>query len=268
MSYRNLYLGFYPDSSQTTYVFNDSDISTKIGYFTKIKLNEITISLTYYAISSINNSFALIENDGLSDTTTQCTITQGTYTLPIFATTIKNILNTASSGYDVVYDNNTNKITISLTGGNTFKIDFYSGNNGTTDDSQKRLQAQKIWGISRNKSTSNAQISDTDGSTITSWESTNPVILWGPDYLYLKSSQLKKILISYNYDNLSNDDIIAKIPIVGSPFTQLTYKFQSDFVLTNHNSLFPTQLVLNLTDETNNKINLNDGGCYLTFIFI
>ncbi len=271
---REIYFKFSPDGSAQDVSLSASELS-QIGSFKRLKFSSITTPLLYYSISSINQQFALIErNDSSATTTTLITLTSGNYTSASFATELQTQLNNNDaygSTYTVTISTTTGKLSITNNNGGTwngFQIEFYTGNSGTSDTASKRVQAEKIWGVTPTLLSDAAPASPQigSGSFVTSYTSSLPVQLWGPDQLLVVSPELKKMLVRYNTDIVDNQaNILLCVPIVSSPFTQQTYTFDSTTISVNNQTL-PSTITFNITDESGNSIDFNGGSCYLRVI--
>jgi hypothetical protein len=172
--------------------------------------------------------------------------------------------------FQVVVDQNTDKIQITYDGGTMtgFKIEFYTGRNGTTDNSSKRLQAEKIWGTTRTAITDDPPAVPQIGgnSYITSYTSTYPIYIWGPEYLSLVSSTFQNIITRRNSDIVyGQSNIIMRIPIQVPPMSQAVY-IDTNEATTSNSQRMPGTLSIGLIDETGNYLNFNNGQCHLQLI--
>lgn len=123
---REVYLKFTPFASPVEITLTDEEIAN-IGKFNSIIYKNITIPLTYYAISEINNSFLFRENDTGSWTLVR--LDPGNYNSVSFANEVKNKLESNGSGtYDVSISPTTGRMDIAVSGGaTTFSISFPTG---------------------------------------------------------------------------------------------------------------------------------------------
>ncbi len=186
--YRDFILKWSPNGSASSIAITNVE-NNQIGAFKKMRVKSITTPLTFYAISNINNTLLLEEDN--SGTWNTVTLTPGNYTGAEFATEVKTQFETIGAGtYTVTISDTTNKITISVSGGaSTFSAAFKENDN----------QREKIWGVPHGTAgqnaaenpPTNAQINDAPSGSYTS---ANPIMIWGPDYMLLKSETLVKML--------------------------------------------------------------------------
>ena len=269
--YRDVFITFSPNGTASTITATLGDQSD-IGKFRKMIFKQITIPMTFYAISNINSQFAFIEKGADNSTNTQIkTIPDGNYTASTFAAAVQTQINSNAgfSHYNAQYfieiDNATNRlvITTSVTGDSAgFQIAFYSGVGGTTNTPSKRIQAEKIWGVPATKLTSPVptQPQIGNGTYLTSYRSTNPSQIWGPDQLLVVSPTLQNIFSRKNTDlGMNIQNIIMRVPVTVPLFSQQTFSDSNNEVAVQNNQSFPQKIVIDVTDETGNSLNFN--GC-------
>lgn len=272
--FREFYLKFSPvnatPSSPTSIVITPSAAEiTQINSFKKMRFKTITTPIMFYAISSVNNAFALLEtNDSSATSSATGTITPGNYTSSTFAVEVGNALTiagTLSSTYSATISATTGRMQIVNDNAGTwtsFQIEFYTGNSGTLDIPSARDQAEKIWGVIPGTSKNNPQIGG--GTYVTSHITTNPVQLWGPDQLLVVSDTLEKMMVKRNTDVVDNrQNIIMRVPITVTPFSQQTYTDTDSETTTTNGINLPPNINMNITDESGNGLNFNGGQCYL-----
>lgn len=272
-TYRDFILKWSPAGSSSNINITSAE-NTQIGAFKQMRVKSITVPITFYAISSINNTF-LLKETGV--TWKLITIPASNYTSTEFAAAIKTVIEASdvlATTYTVTISSTTGKLTITASTG-TISIAF------PTND----VQREKIWGVPHGtagctyaqligvSTPTAAQINNTPAIT---YVSTNPVMLWGPDYLLLKSSTLVKMLnnrhtviidtastgvsgIDASGNAVSHSSIISRIPITVTPFSQQLYTEFDNSMLTVNQQMTPTVINLDITDESNNSINFNGG---------
>lgn len=117
-----------------------------------------------YNVNTTNTTFYITQTDGTPSTAT-ITLTQANYTGTTLATQIQTKLQastlTNNTLFTCVYDSTTNKITIAVSGGHTFQIDF--------SNAETSMESYLLMGFVKNSTTA-------DGATITS---TNQIDLSG-----------------------------------------------------------------------------------------
>jgi hypothetical protein len=255
-----VYIKWSPAGASQNITFTAAQ-SAQIAAFKKLTIKRVIMPITYYAISSINQTYQLSEGGAFGSART---ITAGNYTSAEFCTELSTSLGLASvalgnsATYTCTISSTTGKLTITKNSG-TFQIQF-----ATT--AATRSQMEKIWGVPA--VTAQPQINN-GGAAIT-YTSTNPVILWGPDELLLVSSALVTLCTQRNTDivgytsatDTAQTNILFKIPITVTPFSQLIYEDSVDFTATNQ-SIIPTTIDLNITDESGNSLNFLGGYCYI-----
>uniref|UniRef100_A0A6C0BC81 Uncharacterized protein n=1 Tax=viral metagenome TaxID=1070528 RepID=A0A6C0BC81_9ZZZZ len=172
---RSLTMRFSPNGNTANIINISSETITKIGIFKSVSIDTIVVPVTYYMISSINNTFLLRENAGAWSTVT---ITPGSYTSTQFAAELKNRLEDIGAGtYAVTFIEYTGSIKITVSGAvATFSISFLTG------DTQK----EKIFGIPNNTAGASytiqnppaaAQINNTRAASYTSNNQIPPIII-------------------------------------------------------------------------------------------
>ena len=142
---REVYLKFNSTAaSPTELTLTDNEISN-IGRFNSIIFKNVTVPLTYYCVSEINNNFLFRENN--TGVWSLLWIRVGNYNSLSFANEIKRVLEFTGIGtYSVTISPTTGCMTISVSGAaNSFSISFNTGDR----------QREKLWGI----------IPDTPGAT-------------------------------------------------------------------------------------------------------
>lgn len=270
--YREFYIKFIPSGSAVEINLSSTE-RTRIGAFKTIHFHTLVTPISYYCISSINNEFVLIEeNDSAATTSSIITLDSGNYTTSTFSIEVQSKLNANSaygSTYTVSINSTTGKMIITNDNGGTwngFKIEWYTGNNGTIDSASNRIQAEKIWGAPRTELIDTTPANPQIGGAVflTSYTSTNPIQLWGPDELLIISPELQKMKTKYNVDVINNQiNIIIRIPIATNPFTQQTHIDTVSEVVGVNNQTLPTMITIDITDESGNSLNFNGGACYL-----
>lgn len=265
---REFYIKWCPDGTTYTKTITDTERAT-IGRITHVEFKAITFPLSFYAIDSYNNSFKLEEDD--SGSWYDVTLTPGNYNISQFETEVKTQLEVESAAhmnsrtYTVSISQITGKITISISSG-TFSISFETANH----------QAEKIWGVPKDTAGDDlplsiepnapnaAQINPIPASSYTS---VNPVFLWGPDHLLLKSAAFHK-RFPHKYVDIEEDqtNIIFRVPIIVTPFSQQTYEDKNNSYTMGNADEFPQSIDLLITDEYGNGINFNGGYCYIVIV--
>ena len=271
---REIYWKFRPNGSAQTITVSAAN-NLQIGAFKRIKFKLFTCPISFYAVGPTNKSFFFTERLSIigivTDFSGTLNLTEGNYTISSFATEVAAIINAnnhATTSYTATTSTTTGKLTIVGTGDGTyqgFQIEFYSGVSGTVSNPAKRLQAEKIWGVAPTTLTSTVTVSQIgSGSFITTYVSTNPISLWGPDQLLVISPELKKLMTKYNTDIVDGQsNIIMRVPITSSPFSQQTY-VNTDLEITGvNNQTIPATVTLDVIDESGNSVNFNGGSCYL-----
>lgn len=163
-------------------------------------LKSVEIPISFYNISSNigNNCF----NITIGGTTTLITIPDGNYD----NTTLKSAINTALTGYSLIYNFSNSNSTFN-TGSGSITINFAVGSTGATDKYNIKSKLGWILGF-RN-------ISYTITTAVTTSESF--IDLNGPRYLYLAIDEFNKgnqySFVSPLYTSLINKNIIARISL-------------------------------------------------------
>ena len=276
---REIYWKFRPNGSAQSITVSAAN-NTQIGAFKRIKFRLFTCPISFYAVGPNNKQFYFTERLTIAlvvtDVSVLLNLTEGNYTISSFATEVSTIINAnnhATTSYTVTTSTTTGKLTIVGSGDGTyqgFQIEFYSGVSGTTSSPSKRLQAEKIWGVAPTTLTSTVTVTQIgSGSFLTTYVSTNPISLWGPDQLLVISPELKKLMTKYNTEIVdAQSNIIMRVPITTSAFSQQTYVNTDSEITGVNNQTIPTTVTLDVIDETGNSINFNGGTCYLHMIVL
>ena len=149
------------------------------------------------------------------------------------------------------------KMSISVATGNTFSVAF-----------TENIQATEIiWGVNPGTAGALPYIQNPpDASQFTNVVSglgDYPTQLWGPDQLILTSSSLDKIILGANIDINIINNVIMRVPVTSTPFSQQTYVTDTSYSCVA-STFMPSSIDINILDEFGNSINFNGGVCYLT----
>lgn len=106
-------------------------IALRNNYAGNYRIEKAVIPISYYTIDNGNNVFSWYENK--TATTHSNTLTSGFYTISSLCTEIGSRMNTDSSTahYSATYSTTTNKITITNSNADTFKVMNYTYGSGT-----------------------------------------------------------------------------------------------------------------------------------------
>jgi hypothetical protein len=206
------------------------------------------------------NSRALLSD--IIGTWNMYTLTNGSYTNVEFAAHLKSRLNATGTGtYNTSILQN-GKLNISVSGAAlTFSISFITGINKIEDIYGINHNTVGATNIIQNPPTA-AQINN-----VSSYTSTLPAQLWGPDVLYLTSYSLNSLTIGrYTDVHTLIENIICQIPINASTFSQMVYRPELMLSCVS-NTRLKTTFDFNIIDEDGNDINFNGGNCYITLRF-
>lgn len=250
--YREFTLRWSPPGSASTITLTP-DEQNYIGAFSNIQFRQVTMPATFYVVSTINNTASLSEGASNPDLLLNLSyifhITPANYTAATFAAAVATALQSVSPNsltYTVTISPTTGTLTISTS--MQFQISFTPGN----------PQMEKIWGV--RAGTASPQINATSGS----YTSINPVQLWGPDQLLIVSPTITSYMQSRNLD-ISPYEIpntLLRVSVQGTPFTQITFNSQQIFAAIS--LPIPSNIIIDVLDESGNSINLNGGYVYLT----
>ena len=180
-----------------------------------LKIISAEIPFSYYIFNSSNNTFTFSENGG---TYNLVTIPIGNYTSSQMITELGTLLTAASTvgtTYVVTLNSNTEKLTISGTGGTMTSFSFTFGTSTGTGNTSPRLYLGFPGGITNSSGT----------SLITP----NSINLSGPNYLYINSSiigALCNLNLPYGAVNLGggNSSVqMAKVQVNTNAFGTILY---------------------------------------------
>lgn len=208
MEYTEVYL----DSSQSiAAVGNYANTDNALFYFdypiqniSYMKVIEAEIPVSYYTITSSNNTFTMTDGGGGSATVT---LTPGNYNSSTLSTTLAAALTAASptgKTYTVTFSSTTQKFTITVSS-TTFTLTF-----GTTGDDG---QTNPRFFLGMN--------AGANSSTLTSLVSPNTANITGPNYLYICSDVLgglvNSVLPNLSQNRGQKGPQIARVPVNVNP---------------------------------------------------
>ena len=226
------------NNSNSDCTFNLPNIEVPIGHHIMLSIQSATIPYSFYNIDSNNNKIYLefqyldedIGEEVWSDNITIYEITHGNYNAYQLASYLTNIL-----PLKVTYDSIKNKFKYTSIGeDNVFDFRFHlettaSSSLGMCEDLQYNTSFSRV--------------------------------LISPYVINLASKQC--IYITSNYHTGSIDNVISKnysilccVPIVGQPYSLISYKNTGNF-RTNLFSNLMSYITIRLVDEKNNLIQLN-----------
>lgn len=213
-------LNYTTDKNDSTSRFA---IVPAINRAVSVRLDKISIPFTWYSINSHNNVFVFTE----SGTTYTITIAPGNYTAVSLASAIKSLIAATAAvlTYDVSFDDNTGKFTISA-GGN-FII-----NGGST-----AFTAHVPTGFATTTIAASSHTSDN-------------VVILTTRCVYVRSNKLGG---QYFQGNQSN--IVARVPVDVSRYEVLNYRNKELSYESPQSSI--SRFDLYITDESGNVLDLN-----------
>ena len=274
---RDVYIKFTPKSTPVTVDIGSAQIAS-IGTFKRMIFKSFTCPTTFYAVSDVNNQFYIIERSTSGSTNTRlATLTPGNYTAASIVSEMMDRFNyIASAGYYggnyvIEIDVTTGRLEISYdpTVGSTlngFKVGFYNGQAGTTNSPSRRIQAEKIWGVSPTTlTTAVPTLPQIGGATfLSNYVSANPSQIWGPDQLLVVSPTFQNMIARKNTDiGDGQSNVIMRVPVTVQPFSQQSFADYNNEVTTVGNTRFPRVVNISVTDESGNLLDFNGGQCYL-----
>jgi len=208
-----------------------------------IKLLNFHCTNTFYNVNANNNNLTFFDTS--ATTTYNITITEGNYDISSLIFTIETELNNSASSlvFNVTYNTNTMKVTISASGG--FALYFNADN-----------QINKLIGFS-----SNATSSDTTHT------GENVVDLNYPKNILLT---IREFGIEYNNSNNNNINLHTyNIPVNVNGSDIITYNEKYMFKqMANIKEKTIKRLNIVLRDENGNQLDLNGGNYQIIFYVI
>ena len=218
-----------------------------------MRLENIQIPVSFYQINSTNNSFRVIETDGITPHTLTITIDEGNYTITELLTELESALDTASAAsgdsntYTTSYDDISNKITIRYDGGTSTSVTIDTIANGST--------MNVVLGIGK-KDTDSITGGDT---TLVLADGVDSVAPNAVDLHYYSYIIVGTSLTSSNYyDEDGQLNIGCRVPIVVDR-NIVNYFSNFDGHMTRLNNRGPiSSISFVLSDEFGNVIDLNE----------
>ena len=218
-----------------------------------LRLENIQIPHSFYQVNSNNNTFQVIETDGVTPHTLTITIDAGNYTISELLTELEAALDTASAAsgdtnsYTLTYDDITNKITLKYDGGTSTSV--------TVDTIANNSTMNVILGLGK-ADTDNITGGDTTLVLADGVESVAPnsVDLHYYSYIIVETS-----LSSNNYyDENGQIHIGCRVPIIVDR-NIVNYFGNQDGHMTKLNNKGPLSVLeMKLKDEFGNLIDLNE----------
>ena len=223
------------------------------SYF--MRFENIMIPKTFYDVDETNNTFIVLEDDGIGgfDTIT-ITIPPGNYTITELLTELEGELDTNtlnSNSYTLFYDDITNKVSIEYVGATSVSVIIETISNGST--------LNDLLGLG--KDTNNIQT--INNNTLTDQQITlSSGVIYTASYvvdLDTKSYVILEVDITSDsyYDNDNQKHIGVHVPInVGRNEKQYFDNHEGSLLRLNSKSPL-SSMRIRLLDEYGNQINLN-----------
>ena len=214
-----------------------------------MRLQDISLPLTFYNINSSFNTFQVIETDGITPHTITITLSEGNYTISEIITELETQLdaNTQDANdYTLTYDTKTNKVTFNYVAGSSTSVTIDTIANGST------LNYVLGVGVPVTQTITNLDTTLVLTSTVDS-EGPNVVNLNTIDYVYIQTN-----LTSHNaYLEGDRTNIGAFVPPIGQRNDVIFFENDNGarIELNSKNPL--NNLRFTLTDSFRNLIDLN-----------
>ena len=208
-----------------------------------VELTEFSCKRNFYAVKDTNNAFDIFYNG----TSHIYYLTNGNPTALTLDTELKTDFEAEFSGetFAVSFSNYTGKITITSTFSGAVPSDLSL--NFNIENS-----AYQILGFAKN-----SQNPFTINSQTISISSTQPINVNGEENIFFRCS-----LVNENFENEDDKilltDILAKIPIITSPYSTISFINPSGIFRTTISQKNISEFSIRLTNEDNDLIGLND----------
>jgi len=215
--------------SNYNYNFVLPNLEIADGNYIYLSVQYANIPYSFYNINSTNN----VLNYTLNSVNYTITITSGNYNITQLVASLKSSM----TGFTISYNSITNKITFSHS---TYNFTFLSSST-----------CQEILGFVKNTAYTSSSLS---------LISKNSVSL-----IPIKCINVVSNLLTYNINkaNPNNQSILCCIPVTTQPNSIIEYKNNNNF----RSNLFINQIsniVIKLTDQNNNSLDLNGLDFFLT----
>lgn len=247
---RDIYVTFRPDGSPI-----DVQISNikraHIKDFVHMEIGWIRVQTTYYGFPQ--STIKLSEDGGVA---VDVILSAGNYTATTWIAELQTKLSAAGVGaYTATYSAVSGKLTIVASGVTNFSIGF--------DTDSRKLE--RYFGVPVGTSGTPSYQLVSSGTTLIS---TNPIILSGPQMLYLVSESLSNILVRKNHvadpdiDSAVRTDIdnlVFGFTQIAEPYNEYTLPINDEYIMASAQQSMPPIIDVEIRDEDNKSIDFLGG---------